>query len=160
MSDYMSSSTYSEEVKSNSLLGIVGALAGALTGAVLWVVLYQAGIVASIAGIAIITLACKGYDLLSRRLDGKGIVFCIIIAVLVLTASHFLCWGFEIYDVFKEEYAITLMDAIVSVPEMVYENDLLIGFVRDLMIGLVLIGVGVTPYIKKILHERNMKVNG
>lgn len=147
------------EVRSNPFLGIIGALAGALAGAVLWIVLYQIGIIASIAGIAIIALACKGYALLSRHLDGKGVVFCIIIAALVLVAAHFFCWGLEIYDLYKEEYAITLLDGILSVPEVVFSGDSAIGFVKDLMIGFVLIGVGVTPYVKKILHDRNMRIN-
>lgn len=47
-------------VRSNPLLGMVGAFVGALLGAVLWVILYQIGIIASIAGIAIVYCACKG----------------------------------------------------------------------------------------------------
>lgn len=159
MNDYTTESTYSEEVRSNPFLGIVGALVGALAGAVLWIVLYQIGIIASIAGIAIIALACKGYDMLSKRLDGKGIVFCIIIAALVLIAAHFFCWGFEIYNLYKEDYGITLVDAVLSVPEMVSFNGLTLEFIKELLIGFVLIGVGVTPYIKKMLHDRNLQLN-
>lgn len=146
-------------MKSNIFLGSIGALVGAMVGAVLWVVLYQVGIIASLAGIAIVALACKGYQLLGKALDLKGVLVAILIAVLVLLGAHVFCWGLEIYNAFQAEYDMTLWDGILMIPEVVKTNDLMIDFVKELAMGLVLICVGGTPYVKKVLHYRSAEIN-
>lgn len=135
----------------NVFLGIVGSVVGALLGAVLWVVLYQFGIIVSVAGIAIIYCAYKGYSMLYKSKTMAGVVISIIISVLVLVAAHCLCWGLDIYKI-GAEHGMTLLDAIAAVPQIALSEGLVIDFFRDLAIGLVLIGVGASSFIRDIIH--------
>lgn len=147
-----------EEVRSNPLFGVVGALIGSLLGAVLWVILYQIGIIASIAGIAIVYCACKGYILLSKSGGLGGIITAVVISVVVLVATVFLCWGIDIYSELITVYDITLWDAILVVPEIAFTGDLLVEFVKELLMGLILIGVGGTPFIRQAAqHTKTMQ---
>lgn len=137
------------QVRSNPALGVVGAIVGALIGAVLWFILYQIGIIASIAGIAIVFCACKGYVMLSKSDKLGGIVTAIVISVVVLVATVFFCWGYTIYGEVSAEYAITLLDAIFAVPSIAFTADLIVEFVKEILIGLILIGVGAMPFIRQ-----------
>lgn len=140
------------EVRTNPFLGVIGAIIGALLGAVLWVVLYQIGIIASIAGIAIVFCACKGYALLSKSTKLGGVIISIIISVIVLVAALFFSWGMDIYNELSVEYEITLLDAILSVPAIAFTADFVVEFVKELLIGLILIGVGSAPFIRQAAH--------
>lgn len=135
--------------KPNVVLGIIGALVGALLGVAIWIGLYQLGVIASFAGVAISYFACFGYGLLSKSKALKGVIISVVISVLLLLAAHFFCWGLEIYNAFKAEYDITLMDAMRSLPAIVFETELMIDFVKELLIGLILIGVGSVQFFRK-----------
>lgn len=139
--------------KPNTILGVVGALVGALLGAVLWVVIYQLGYIAAIAGIAIIYLACKGYAILSGSKAYKGIIISFIIALIVLAGTHFFCWGLEIYQAYITDYDITLMDAILAVPSIAFLEENIISFVKEALMGVVLLIVGVVPFVKNARRE-------
>lgn len=151
---YSNETAYGEtaEVRSRPLLGVVGALIGALLGAVLWVILYQIGIIASIAGIAIVYCACKGYILLSKSGGIGGIITAIVISVVVLVGAVFLCWGLSIYGELIAEPDITLWDAILSVPGVAFTADFAVEFVKELLIGFILIGVGGMPFIRQAIR--------
>lgn len=152
---------------SNVLLGTIGAILGALLGAALWIIIYQLGYVAAIAGIAIVFCSYKGYTLLSKRKEGKAAIIAIIVSVIVLCLAHYFCWGLEIYNQLKTDYEVTLMEAMKLVPTFVFDKEMIstdseviIGFFRDLAIGLVLIGVGYFSYIRKDLRpEENKESN-
>lgn len=141
------------EIRTNPFLGVIGAILGALIGAVLWVVLYQIGIIASLAGIAIVFCSCKGYALLSKSTKLGGVVISIFISVVVLLATVFLCWGIDIYNELSVEYEITLLEAILSVPAIAFTADFVVEFVKELLIGLILIGVGSAPFIRQASHS-------
>ncbi|MDD2971649.1 MAG: hypothetical protein PHE02_05905 [Lachnospiraceae bacterium] len=146
------------ETHTNPALGVIGAIIGALLGAVLWVVLYQIGIIASVAGIAIVFCACKGYALLSKSEKLGGVVTAIVISVVVLVATVFLCWSMDIYNELNVEYEITLLDAFLLVPEIAFTADFIVKFVKELLIGLILIGVGAMPFLRQVIHyDKNIK---
>lgn len=144
-----------QDVKSNVLLGTIGAILGAILGATVWVLIYQLGYVASIAGLAIIMGSYKGYTLFSRRKEKKAAVIAIIASILVLICAHFLCWGID----FAKELNVTIIEGIATVPLLVFNSEviqmdgtILLSFFRDLLIGFVLIGVGYFHYIRKDLR--------
>lgn len=141
------------EVRSNPFLGVVGAVIGALLGAALWVILYQIGIIASIAGIAIVYCACKGYVMLSKSGRIGGIITAIVISVLVLVATVFFCWGLDIYSELSMEYEITFIEAILFVPEIAFTADFIVEFLKELLIGFILIGVGAMPFLRQALRN-------
>lgn len=141
-------------VRCHPALGVVGAVFGALLGAALWVVLYQIGIIASIAGIAIAFCACKGYTLLSKSAKLSGMIISVCISVFVLLATIFFCWGLDIYNELIVEYELTLMDAILFVPEIAFTADFVVDFVKEILIGLILIAVGATPFVRQAVHNK------
>lgn len=149
------------KVHSNSLLGVIGALMGALLGATLWVILSQIGIIASIAGIAIVYCACKGYILFSKSKGLGGIITAILVSVIVLVAAVFLCWGLDIYnELITEAHAITLWDAILSVPTIAFTGDFVVEFVKELLMGFILIVVGGTPFIRQAVRYTKIRQGG
>lgn len=141
------------EVRTNPALGVVGAIVGALLGAALWVVIYQFGIIASLAGIAIVFCACKGYIMLSKSNKLGGIIIAIAISVLALLAAHFLCWGLDIYREFIVDYDITLWDAILEVPAIGLSEYFIVDFFKELLMGLILIVVGAVPFVRQAVHK-------
>lgn len=145
------------EPKSNVFLGIIGALVGALLGAVIWVIIYELGVIASIAGVAIIYFSYKGYTLLSKDHGMKGVIIATLLSLIILSGAHFFCWGLEIYNQLGADYGLTLWDSILSVPTVVSDPEIITGFVRDYLCGIVLIFVGAFPYFRQALQGRNQE---
>lgn len=145
------------QVKQNIFLGIIGAFVGALLGSVLWIVIYRLGYVAAIAGIAIAWCACKGYAMLSKGKDMKAAIIPTIIALIVVTLAHFFCWGLEIYNVYSEVLDITMIDAMLSVPEIAFTSEIILDFLRDLAIGYVTVIVGAFPFIRRAKEARQQR---
>lgn len=142
-----------EDIRTNPFLGLIGAIFGALIGAVLWFVLYRIGIIASIAGIAIVFCACKGYALLSKSNGLGGVILSIVISIVVLVATVFFCWGMDIYNELSLDYEITLLEAIMSVPSIAFTADFVVEFVKELLMGLILIAVGSAPFLRQAIHN-------
>lgn len=143
-----------EETESNMFLGVIGALVGAMLGAVLWIVLYQFGVIAYIAGIAIVYLSCKGFFLLSKKESLGGVIIAIIISIIVLVATHFFCWGLDIYQAFSGEYEITIVDAVLAVPSIAFTGEYVVDFVKELAIGFLLIGLGAAPFVRQTRRQQ------
>lgn len=104
--------------KENVLLGTLGALLFSLGGAVIYFILYQAGIIAWISGLAAVFCAYWGYGLFSgNKTSKKGLIIAVICAVIALFAAEFVCLVKEIYVVLDENFAsvgyeVTLSEAI------------------------------------------------
>lgn len=122
-------------VKENIFGGIVGAVIGALIGSALWIVLGQVGFIAGIAGYAIVFCSIRGYKLLGRCVSKRGIVICVIFSVLMILAAEYVSTGIVIYQAFKEEYYITVMDAIKLVPEFLKESEIRNELLKNLAVG-------------------------
>lgn len=122
-------------MKDNVMLGIVGAMIGALLGSVLWILLGQVGFIAGIAGYAIVFGSVKGYRLLGRHVSRKGIVICVIFSLVMIFAAEYTSTGFAIYQAFKEDYYITILDAMKSVPEFLKESEVRNELLKNLSVG-------------------------
>lgn len=143
--------------KPNVVLGTVGALVGALIGAALWVLVYQLGYIAAIVGIAMIFLAYKGYTILARGKDKKGVIIATVISVIVLFLAHIFCWGLELYNLLAAEYEITFMDSLLSLPSLLAsDSELMMSFVKDLVIGYVLMAVGSFSFVRNLARQADM----
>ena len=91
------------EINSRPVTGSIGAICSALLGVVAWVVLSANGLFASLAGIAILFLAYKGYEMLGIRIDKKGFVISTVItAIMIFLGNHLAC-AWSIMDVAKLE---------------------------------------------------------
>lgn len=152
----MDNSTYSQqfadgevhENKPKLMLGTIGAIVGAALGSVLWVVIFYFGYVASIAGIAIIFCAYKGYTLLSKQKGKIGAIIATIVSVIMLCIAHYFAWGLDIHRAFSPDYDITLWDALMSTHVFIFDPEYLFDFFKDLIIGFLLIGVGFFYYVR------------
>ena len=91
------------EITSNPITGTIGAICGALLGVIAWVVLSSNNLFASLAGIAILFLTYKGYEMLGIRIDKKGFVISTLItAIMIFLGNHLAC-AWSIMDVAKAE---------------------------------------------------------
>lgn len=140
--------------ESNVILGIIGAVVGAFLGSIVWFFIYQLGYIASIAGLAIIVGAYKGYVLLAKKKDLKGVVIATVISIIVLCLVCYFCWGFSLFTQLAE-YEITLTESLMLVPEAIAgDEQLIMEFVKEILMGLIIIFVGAVPYFRSVLRER------
>lgn len=75
-------------VNSNLPLGIIGALIGSLPGVALWIIMLQGHWIAGVAGMVIFLGAMKGYDMLGKNVDRKGVVVCALITVVMVFLAN------------------------------------------------------------------------
>ena len=122
-------------MKENVFLGIVGAVIGSLIGSALWIVLGQVGFIAGIAGYAIVFCSIRGYKLLGGNVSKKGIVICVIFSVIMIFAAEYVSTGIVIYQAFKDDYYITVMDAVKLVPEYLQESVIRNDLLKNLAVG-------------------------
>jgi len=126
-----------EEKKSNLVGGLVGAFLGSLIGCALWVLIYRLGYIAGIAGAVTGICAMKGYEILGKRLDKKGVIGSVIIMFIMIFFANKLSWSWEIYDVYKAD-GITFWEAFQSSDDIIAFSDLTATYYKDLAIGYVL----------------------
>lgn len=104
--------------KENVVARTVGALLGSVIGAVVLVLLGQLGYVAALSGIIMAVCALKGYELLSGKLSGKGIIIsCALILVMVYLGNQ--CdWAVSV----ASYYDVSFFDAFPAIPELISEE--------------------------------------
>ena len=127
----------SDDVKSeNVIAGIIGAFLLALVGGILYFVIYQLGYIAGVCGLVTVFLSNFGYKKFSGgHMTMKGVIISIIISVVVIFLGEYFGLSYAIYDAYKEDYYITLMDAVKATPEFLREPDILGSVVKDLVIA-------------------------
>lgn len=123
--------------KSNLIAGLVGAFLGSLIGGVLWVIIYKLGFIAGLAGAVAMICAMKGYEMLGKTLDKKGVIACIIIVVITIFLANKLAWAWEIYDVYTKDFGaeMTFFDAFINADEIISYSELTFDYYKDLLIG-------------------------
>ena len=89
------------EITSNPFLGTIGAIFAGLIGVVAWVMLSTNNLFASLAGIAILFLAYKGYEMLGIRIDKKGFVISTIVTGIMIFLGNHLAWAWAAMDAAK-----------------------------------------------------------
>lgn len=129
-----------EKVSSNFIPGLVGAFLGSLIGAVLWVIIYKAGFIAGIAGAVTAVCAMKGYEMLGKSLDIKGVIGSIIIVIITIFLANKIAWSWDIYEVYTQQfgYEMSFFDAFASADEIIEFSELTSEYYTDLIIGYVL----------------------
>lgn len=127
--------------KSNLVSGIIGAVIGAMLGSLLWILIYKLGYIAGIAGAAMGILAMKGYEMLGKCLDKKGVVVSVIVMFIMIYFANRMAWTWEAYDVLKgHDNDVTFGGVFQSIEQIIkrvgYENeyyiDLAIGYILTL----------------------------
>ena len=129
------------EITSNPLTGSIGAIVGSLLGVIAWVALSANNLFASLAGIAILFLAYKGYEMLGIRIDKKGFAISTAIACIMIFLGNHLSWSWAIMDAAKlEGYSIgeiLLLFKIMRASNFTtnYVVNLLVGYVITYVLG-------------------------
>lgn len=153
----------SMETKENVLAGAVGAFLFSLVGGILWFVLYQIGYVASISGLVGVICAVKGYTFFAKTKNEstKCLVISMIIAVLVLVISWYLCIGYEIYLAYQAWYAagevdftLSFFDSVRVIPYFFEDSEFLIACIKDFGFGLLFAALGIVSYLSSREKKR------
>lgn len=137
----------------NFPLGIVGALIGSLIGVFAWVIIYQLGIVAGITGFIMAWGCFKGYELLGGRLDKKGIIVSIVIAIVMLAIAEAICLSIEIYSYYSNYYILSAMDIIESLPFFLSDSEIFGAVVGDMLFGYGFMALASFAFIKNKYKE-------
>ena len=124
--------------KSMLFPGLIGAFLGTLIGAVLWVLIYQLGYIAGIAGAVTTVCAFKGYEMLGKHLDKKGVIFSVIISIIMIYFANRVAWAFSAYSELKEYFDITFFDVYRALGVLIKEADATANYYGDLVIGYIL----------------------
>lgn len=153
-----------EKTTSNMALGIVGALIGALIGAALWIGIYQLGYLAGIAGAAIIGLSIKGYEILGRRVDMKGFIFCAVLSIVTIYFSHRVAFAISYMRTMNEIFGTHMsfisaytnldksMKALDEATKILGGGDsVTVAYWRDLFVGYALSAVVGFPMVRKMI---------
>ena len=142
--------------KGNLPAGIVGAFLGTLIGAVLWIIIYNLGFIAGIAGLVMTVCAFKGYELIGGRLSKTGVIISVIIVIVMIFFTNTLCYGIEVHSVFSEQYGgVSFFESYRIAMELVFENveGLLGYFIKDLVVGYLLTIVASFSAIKNAFTD-------
>ena len=79
----------------------------------------------------------KGYELLGKHLDKKGVVCSVVIMLLVIYLANRIAWAWDAYDAYKV-IDFTFADCYRYLPEILEENDAVGYYVGNLLIGYLL----------------------
>ncbi|MDF2539383.1 MAG: hypothetical protein K0S76_2404 [Herbinix sp.] len=123
-------------IKSNLFLGILGAVLGAALGGVIWIVLGKIGIIAGLAGYAMMLFSIRGYRMFSGFLDKKGHVISLIIAFLMIYVANYTLYAIEYCKYYYGSYSsANLINSFMQLPDFLSMGGIWSDFLRDLGIG-------------------------
>lgn len=138
---------------SNIVTGVIGALVGSLLGVVFWIAIYHAGYIASIAGIAIIFCALKGYEILGGSLDKQGVIIASVISLIMVFVANHLAWTFEVYMEMSKYQIISsdmsFFDVLKNMSDFISLADSWKEYYSDLGVGYILTLIGGASMIIK-----------
>lgn len=131
-----------EEKRENVVAGIVGAFLGAVIGALCIILLSQLGYIASVSGLVLAVCTLKGYELLGRKLSGKGIVVCVILMLITPYVADRIDWAIVIMREWAE-YGVTFGEAFAVVPDLLADGSIeMADYIKTLLMiyGFALLG--------------------
>ena len=106
--------------KGNMVTGLVGALFGALLGGAVWVLIYQLGYIAGLAGVVGSVCALKGYEKFGGKINIAGIIISILMTMAALYFAQNICYTIELKKAL-EGYDITFFEAYQALPGLMQE---------------------------------------
>ncbi len=134
-----------EEKPVNMVTGIVGAFVGVLICVVLWILIYQMGFIAGIAGFVMMICAFKGFELLGGRINLAGAVICVIFVLVAVYFAHNIAIAISVMQELDTSFSSAYQSLSVLRDEVSEFNS---AYLHDLLIGYVLTLVAIVPSIK------------
>ena len=152
----MEAQTVSKPIKSNIVSGLVGAFIGSLLGVALWILIYKLGYIAGIAGALIVIASMRGYEILGKGLDRKGVVLCTILSLIMVFIANKLSWSMEAYIAFKEQgVGVSFFDIYRNLNNLLKEFEITSSYYKDLAIGYTLfIIAGVSDIVRAFRNAK------
>lgn len=123
----------SEGLTSNVPVGTIGAIGGSLIGVIAWIVLSANNLFAWIAGVAILFLVYKGYEMLGGRVDKKGFIICTVLAAIMIPVANHLAWVWSAMDLAKK-YGYSMGQTLLLWP-LVEESNATVRYILDILLG-------------------------
>ena len=145
-----------EKGSGNVIAGVVGAFLFALIGGLLYFIIYQVGYIAGICGLVIFILANYGYHLFAKGEKDSltGLIIAVVITVLVIFLAEYLSLSYEIFTVFRDEYDITIFDAIRATPDFLSDPEIMGPVAKDLLMAY---GFSIIGIISNFANRRKAK---
>lgn len=141
--------------------GILGALLFALIGGVLWVLLWTVGVIAFLAGIAVVALAANGYRFFGKKFTKRGMVISIIISVIVIVIAMMASLTVDVITDFQAAYEEGEIQNVPNVGQafaigmisMITDKVIRNHYLFYLALALVVTGAGAFLYFKPIMQK-------
>ena len=145
-----------EKGSGNVVAGVVGAFLFALIGGLLYFIIYQVGYIAGICGLIIFILANYGYHLFAKgeKDSMTGLIVAVVMTVLVIFLAEYLSLSYEIFTVFRDEYDITIFDAIRATPDFLSDPEIMGPVAKDLLMAY---GFSIIGIISNFANRRKAK---
>lgn len=135
------------------VLGLIGALIGSLLGVALWVIIYNFGYIAGIAGLAMLLFSVKGYQLFTKDINTPAIIFCVVLSLLMVFVAENVCVIVE-FNKFLQTYAstasITDIGLLPTLSMAWSDDEMRLAMLRDLGIGYFLYIIAGISYIRQL----------
>lgn len=137
-------------VKSNLLLGFIGALIGSLPGVALWIILLQGSWIVGAMGLVIFLGAMKGYGILGKNVDRKGVVVCALITIVMIFLANEFAMRLMLYLAAKEQHLHMSFEEINRKwPQFMSDDDFRWEYIKELCMGYALTAIGLIGTIKQ-----------
>jgi hypothetical protein len=137
----------------NFLLGLIGALVGAILGGASIILLSQIGYIASISGFILAICTLKGYELLGKRLSGKGIALCILLMIVTPFLADWIDWAIYLMRDYPE-YELTIVDACIAMAGLMAEGYVdMAEYLKNLGMIYLFVVLGAFGTLKNVLKK-------
>ena len=137
----------------NFLLGLIGALVGAILGGASIILLSQIGYIASISGFILAICTLKGYELLGKRLSGKGIALCILLMIVTPFLADWIDWAIYLMRDYPE-YELTIVDACIAIAGLMAEGYVdMAEYLKNLGMIYLFVVLGAFGTLKNVLKK-------
>ena len=160
--NHVKTANQTAEKKINPLTGLIGGIIGVLLGMVVWVLVARLGWFSAWLGVLVMFLGLSGFRLLGRGINKGWGFLVLVLGILSIVAAQFISFGWAIYDLYLEEGVKLLFSEILeAIPLYLEIAEVKGAFIKDLLLGLVLGGIGMIPMMAKIVptqKERSEKL--
>lgn len=115
-------------------LGMIGAIIGSLLGVALWILIDQVGFIAGISGVVMLLASFKGYEILGRRLDRFGMIFCVMLSFVMI----FVAVNITVLLTFVDELGFEVFEYAGVIEILLFswqDPDILMYILKNLVIG-------------------------
>ena len=137
----------------NFLLGLISALLGAILGGASIILLSQIGYIASISGFILAVCTLKGYELLGKRLSGKGIALCILLMIVTPFLADWIDWAIYLMRDYPE-YELTIVDACIAMAGLMAEGYVdMAEYLKNLGMIYLFVVLGAFGTLKNVLKK-------